>query len=198
MDPFSAAVNVGSAIDLSIKGLSLLAKYYSDVKSAAVELEQFKECLSQDLFMLQQLAALYERLKQQKNISSQGVECLQALEKLFLEDPNQPELRTFYKELQDLVMWLEKRSSSRVTLIPKRLKTFTRLFKIKDKRETGTQVATEGSKGLSLPQKLRWPTEGKRKVEKMMPLLKWHRDHLTFALALAQTYVPFYSLKLGS
>ncbi|KAK7691695.1 hypothetical protein QCA50_005095 [Cerrena zonata] len=91
MDGLSAAVNVGSAIDLSVKGLAYLAKYYSDVKTAEASLHEFKECLHQELQALKQLKTLYERLKGQEDLTPHSVECLHSLEHLFQEDSNHPE-----------------------------------------------------------------------------------------------------------
>lgn len=175
-------MDTGTAIELAAKGLIYLKNYYSEVKAAESELRQFTEYLTQDLQALNNLQVFYERLKQQPKLSSNSVECLHSLETLFQEDSNQPESENFYKELRELVEWSEKQA-----LRKKSGSTRKRIIGFfTGKKNTGMEGA-EMEKGMGLPQKLKCPMKGKKKIEKIMPKLKWHRDHLIFALQLTQT-----------
>ena len=189
MDGLSAAVNILSVLDLSLKGLDFLSKYCSDVREAQASLDQLRGCLTQELYALQEALTLYERLSTQTELSPHTLQSVAALERLLQEDSN-----GFYADLQEFIQWLEKYTAKsgakplqRIarSLKPKRIARF-----FKSKRVQGSAASEDPCSGLSLSQKLKWPVVGKKKIEKIMPQLQWHKSQLSTMLQHIQLYVP--------
>ena len=180
MDGLSTTVNVLSALDLSVKGLGFLVRYYSGVKEAQASLDQLREYLTQELHALQEVLTLYERLSTQTELSPHTLQSIATLEKLLQEDSN-----GFYADLQEFIQWLQKYTAKSDA---KPLQRISRFFK--PKRTQGNTAPEEGR--LTLSQKLRCSIKGKKKVKNIMAKIHSHRAHLCAALQHVQLYVSLF------
>lgn len=145
---------------------------------ADIVLREFLKYLDEELEVLQNLRDLCERLE-----SHSPSHYLRLLETIFQEGSLAGWSEGFYKELQKLIVWLEKRGGKRNKLV--------RHFDIF--RSQARHVATEtGDARTSLSQRLKWPMKGKKKFESFMPKLVQHRDHLILILSIIQRLAYVY------
>ena len=96
MDPLTTADNVISLIHWSIKVFRFFAQYYSDVRAAQANFDQFGVYLTQESNIVQEALMLHEKLGTQTGLSPHTLESVAELESLLQEDPE-----GFYADLHE-------------------------------------------------------------------------------------------------
>lgn len=180
MDPFGAALNVVSAIELISRCIQSLMEYYDDVMKADANLRRFRVDLDREREALRSLHGLCTRLN-----SNSSLYYLQVLAAAIQEGPLARSSKSFYTELEALVQWLEKQGKKSTQ--PRYLDIFkdrkTSLATTSDRQERTADM------GMDLSQRLQWPIRGKKKIEKFRPKLAQHREDVNFLLQIIQRSV---------
>ena len=177
MEPLGATLNVVSTIELISKCICSLIEYYTDVMKADADLWQFKAYLDEERETLQSLQGLCKRLEDDSTLNYLRPLAIGLRQGSLARSP-----KSFYTELEILVQWLEKQGKKNQHL--KRLAV--------SRRKTTNFATKDGcgerliATGMRLSRRLQWPIRGKKKVERFMPKLARHRDHLTFILQVIQ------------
>ena len=166
MDALGAAVNVASLVDLSAKGVNVLFRYVHEVTMADTNLRRAKERLKQEEKVLENFKELGGHLQ---SFHSKSEDEEQLREKLLEDMYHEMQLEDFHKELGSFIRWLD--------------------------HQGGKGALCEGHPDrdeMSLPQRLKWPLYGKRKVRKFAPKLAERRVHmiLTLLVILRLLFIP--------